>query len=65
MHRIASNKRPGVIYFVYPLDPALIQAPELIFFIRYFDPALFVLFNTLPGTFILATTENVSSIKKG
>ena len=53
------------IYFVHPLDPALIQAPALIFFIRYFDPALFFLFTTLTGTFIFATTENVSSIKKG
>ena len=55
----------ALIYFVHPLDPALIQAPALIFFIRYFDPALFFLFTTLTGTFIFATTENVSFIKKG
>ena len=54
--RISSR---ALIYFVHPLDPALI------FFIRYFDPALFFLFTTLTGTFIFATTENVSSIKKG
>ena len=48
----------ALIYFVHPLDPALI------FFIRYFDPVLFFLFTTLTGTFIFATTENVSSLKK-
>ena len=36
-YRSASNN------FVHPLDPALIQASALIFFIRYFDPALFFL----------------------
>ena len=55
----------ALIYFVHPLDPTLIQAPALIFFIRYFDPALYFWFTTLTGTFIFATTENVSSIKKG
>ena len=65
MYRIASNKRPGAYLFRSPLDPALIQAPALILFIRYFDPALLFLFTTLTGTFIFTTTENISSIKKG